>query len=767
MVLKRRVKDFAVDFDFHFNGQRLFDRENYLTNLVAAAGPEILEKMKTQRDFIGDGNSVVVDTLKRIVTGLVGYPITPSTPIAEGMAKAYADGFANVFGEKIFYFQPESELGAMAFLEGAAAQGGRFADNTSSQGLTYKVKNMYSVAGKRLPVLMTVQTRELNKGSLSIHNGHADLYAARGTGWLQFMSSNNQELHYLIPLAFKAIEQRQVMLPAIVAGEGFLKSHSIENIKTVSDEFLKYFLGDPNRFYQPDFTSPVLMGTFTDIGVTMPTQMKQDQALVNSKKYVQAAMNVMNDILGCNLQVVEHYRAADAAYVVVCLGSAAETMKEVVDYYRQRGVAVGLVRPVLFYPVCTEEIAYGIQNARVVSVLEKVAEGNEQYLVNDVKDAVYLLNNSGRRRFNPQLAVGTYGLGNQNLSVDDCFAVVENMLRKNPATRFKCGISGPATLAPVSKADFREKEVGVTFIGIGAEGVKTAQETLAKIIAKSGKFVQTSAKYGASRKGGMVIMNARVADQPIRNCSNVVKMEILSIFNDKYLLDNSLLPFIRGIKANGHLIVNTVKDLAKLKAAATPEVKELLESGTFNIVLLDATHAALGKLKRNLPGTPILGVINRISKLLPAGRFREAFRQELAAKFGSKKPEMIDVNLELLDVPYEVVQRSTAAGNRAGANGDAGSESEAAASPAAEITFRPEPPAYHLDDERATPVFPTVFGPGYRDKFISEVLKPLQRGEEVPWDRFYNIVPAATSAYNDASLIGTSLPLFTAAKCIA
>ncbi|MBN2808762.1 MAG: hypothetical protein JXR80_04640, partial [Deltaproteobacteria bacterium] len=230
MALKRRDVDFKRDFDFTFNGARLFEKDKYVQDIKKTAGNDFA-KMSQLQDFIGDGNAAAVNVLKRTVTGLVGYPITPSTPIAEGMAKAYADGFVNAFGERIFYFQPESELGAMAFLEGAASQGGRYADNTSSQGLTYKYKNMYSVAGKRLPVVMTMQTRELNKGGLSIHNGHADLYAARGSGWLQFMSADNQELHYLIPLAFKAIEQRQVMLPAIVAGEGFQKSHSIENIK--------------------------------------------------------------------------------------------------------------------------------------------------------------------------------------------------------------------------------------------------------------------------------------------------------------------------------------------------------------------------------------------------------------------------------------------------------------------------------------------------------------------------------------------------------
>ena len=72
-----------------------------------------------------------------------------------------------------------------------ACQGGRYADNTSSQGLLLKTKNLFSVAGKRLPVVMTVMAREVNKGSLSIHCGHTDFYAVRNAGG-QLMSEDNQ-----------------------------------------------------------------------------------------------------------------------------------------------------------------------------------------------------------------------------------------------------------------------------------------------------------------------------------------------------------------------------------------------------------------------------------------------------------------------------------------------------------------------------------------------------------------------------------------------
>ena len=249
------------------------------------------------------------------------------------------------------YFQPSDELSAIAAVEAMACQGGRYADNTSSQGLLLKTKNLFSVAGKRLPVVMTVMAREVNKGSLSIHCGHTDFYAVRNAGWAQLVSEDNQELHDLLPVAFKVSELNQVMLPTMVIGDGFIKSHAIENIKELSDAFLEYYVGPPNRMYQPNFEHGTLTGTFTDTDLTMEGQVSQDLAYRFFKRGFVIAMNNMNKILGTNLKVVECYRTEDADMVVVILGSAAGVIKDVVDYYRDvKGYKIGVVRPVLVQP---------------------------------------------------------------------------------------------------------------------------------------------------------------------------------------------------------------------------------------------------------------------------------------------------------------------------------------------------------------------------------------------------------------------------------
>ena len=143
-------------------------RDRTLGNFDLATIPaKLLENLQKRQDVLMDGNQAALSVLTRVVDGLCGYPITPSTPIAENFAKAASNGQKNLFGHELMYFQPSDELSAIAAVEAMACQGGRYVDNTSSQGLVLKTKNLFSVAGKRLPVVMTVMAREVNKGSLS------------------------------------------------------------------------------------------------------------------------------------------------------------------------------------------------------------------------------------------------------------------------------------------------------------------------------------------------------------------------------------------------------------------------------------------------------------------------------------------------------------------------------------------------------------------------------------------------------------------------
>ncbi len=754
---------------------------------------KMLADMRVRKEVLMDGNQAAISVLTRVVDGLCGYPITPSTPIAEQFARAAAMGQKNLFGTELMYFQPSDELSAIAAVEAMASLGGRYVDNTSSQGLVLKTKNLFSVAGKRLPVVMTVMSREVNKGSLSIHCGHTDFYAVRNAGWAQLVSADNQELHELLPIAFKVAELRQVMLPVMVIGDGFIKSHAIENIQELSDAFLGYFLGPPNRFYLPDFEKGTLMGTFTDTDLTMESQVAQDLAYRFLKRGFIAAMTVMNKILGTNLKVVECYRTADADMVVVILGSASGVVKDVVDYYRDvKGYKIGVVRPVLFNPPCFEELAYGLRNAKVISVLERSGTAHNQLLLADVQAALQVSIRAGRegkrehriygRQDMPTLLHGVYGLGSKDFNKYDAGAVVENMIsaferRRGFLRDFYVGVEGPLTLKPTPLPGYLERELGMTFIGVGAEGVKTALESAALIYAEDSgsgrkKYVQSGARYGAARKGAPVFMNLRLSAQPIRNASELTQRDVLAFFNEKFLSDQILREYVSGLREKGLLVVNTPQSCHELMESLPPQVQSVIKYRKIKVVTLDGTKAALQYLNRNLPGAAILGLINKEVGILSEKEFEHKFKKILEKKLGTKKSkDIIEANMALLKFGAELCNPGCAGERWASA---------ALTMEPAETAYTPPPPEDFggrrgaaglpvtlTEKDELGSIKPVGFFENYQETFYQQMVQPILEGKKVPWDRFLPVVPQATSRYRDLSYIGTALPVYDASKCIA
>jgi pyruvate-ferredoxin/flavodoxin oxidoreductase len=786
---RKRGKWKSLQLNWRNDWQR-FDAKKLFEFDLSTIDEEKLGALRHRKEAILDGNHAALSILTRLIDGLCGYPITPSTPIAEDFAKAAAYGQKNLFGTELMYFQPSDELSAIAAVEAMACQGGRYADNTSSQGLVLKTKNLFSVAGKRLPVIMTVMAREVNKGSLSIHCGHNDFYGVRNTGWAQLVSEDNQELHDLLPVAFKTAELRQVMLPFMVIGDGFIKSHALENIELISDEFLKYFVGPPNRLYQPDFEQRYLTGTFTDTDLTMEGQVALDFAYRFVKRGVIASMNVMNTILGTNHKVVECYRTEDAEMVIVVLGSAAGVLKDVVDYYRNvEGLKVGVVRPVLFNPPCYEEIAYGVRNAKVITVMERTGMIHNQLLLADLQVALQLSQRAYRegkdehktyaRDDMPTLLHGVYGLGSKDFNKYDAAAVIENMRacldggRDGFIRDFYSGIQGPYTLKPKELPGFKDRELGMTFIGIGAEGVKTALETAAVIYAEGGgngqKYVQSGARYGAARKGAPVFMNLRISSNPIRNASELSEHDILAFFNDKFLSGDILQEYVGGLNANGLLVVNSPRSEDEIKASFPSEIRQMIADRDIKLIAVNATQAALTHLKRNLPGAMMLGLINKETGIFTPDAFEIRFKSTLEEKLGGRKGvAIIDSNLALLREGALLVDSRSKQEQAAFIGISDGKRAETAKPE----DFGQEPgtaglPVTLTEKDELGTIKPVHMIENFQETFHRDMIKPIMEGKAVPWDRFISVVPAGTSKYKDMGFMGTQLPVWDATKCIA
>ena len=102
---------------------------------------------------------------------------------------------------------------------------------------------LYVISGKRLPVVFHVGARALTSQALNIHAGHDDVMGVADTGWGILFARNAQEAADLTAIARRVAEATET--PFLVVQDGFLTTHTLENVLLPEDELLREFVGDP------------------------------------------------------------------------------------------------------------------------------------------------------------------------------------------------------------------------------------------------------------------------------------------------------------------------------------------------------------------------------------------------------------------------------------------------------------------------------------------------------------------------------------------
>src|SRR5438094_6196243 len=175
-----------------------------------------------------DGAGMVVWVETHVTQGACAYPITSSTTMGGGYQAEVANGKRNLWGEELSFIEPESEHSAASTCEGFSVAGGRVTNFTSGQGLVLMKEVLFTISGKRLPIVFHIGARALTSHSLNVHAGHDDVMACTDTGWGILFGRNPQEAGDLALIARRAAETCQS--PFMNVQDGFLITHTIENV---------------------------------------------------------------------------------------------------------------------------------------------------------------------------------------------------------------------------------------------------------------------------------------------------------------------------------------------------------------------------------------------------------------------------------------------------------------------------------------------------------------------------------------------------------
>jgi len=237
-----------------------------------------MKKSQKEIKTILSGGHAVGEAMKQLNPDVMAvYPITPQTPVVEYFAKKRANG--EVETEII---PVESEHSAMSACIGASAAGARAVTASSSQGIMYMMEVLPVASGMRLPILMAVANRAIS-APINIHGDHSDAMMMRDTGWVQIFSENAQEAYDNTIMGMKIAEE--ALLPVAVNFDGFITSHSVENVSLLEDGEVEKFVGSfapQNHLF--DFKNPKTFGPVALPNSYFEFRVEVYQAMKKSKK---------------------------------------------------------------------------------------------------------------------------------------------------------------------------------------------------------------------------------------------------------------------------------------------------------------------------------------------------------------------------------------------------------------------------------------------------------------------------------------------------
>ena len=365
------------------------------------------------------GNEAAAIAMKQINPDVVAaFPITPSTEIPQYFSTFVANGSVDTE-----FVAVESEHSAMSACIGAQAAGGRAMTATSANGLSLMWEMIYIASSLRLPIVMSLVNRAVS-GPLNIHNDHSDAMGVRDAGWIMLFSENNQEAYDNMLMAHRIAEHKDVQLPLMICQDGFITSHSIENIMLEDDEEVKKFVGE----YKPEHyllnkKEPIAVGPLDLQAYLFEHKTQQADAMRAAKDVILQVSKEFEQWTGRKYSFFEEYKLDDAEIAIVCMNSTAGTTKFVVDELRAKGVKAGLLKLRVFRPFPAEEIAKALSHVKAVAVLDKSDSLNAAggALFEDVVSAMYVNDTK------VPMVNYVYGIGGRDTKADDIESVYTDL----------------------------------------------------------------------------------------------------------------------------------------------------------------------------------------------------------------------------------------------------------------------------------------------------------------------------------------------------
>jgi pyruvate-ferredoxin/flavodoxin oxidoreductase len=622
---------------------------------------------------IMDGSEAVAYVETRISEACCAYPITPSTTMAALYQAAVADGRSNLWGTPLVFMELESEHSSASAAEGFALAGGRATNFTAGQGLVLMKEVLHVISGKRLPLVFHVGARALTSQALNIHAGHDDVMAVADTGWGILFARNAQEAADLTAIARRVAEQSET--PFLVVQDGFLTTHTLENVLLPEDELLREFVGDPRERIRDLFdpAEALMTGVVQNQDSYMKGRIAQRDWYGRLPSLVSAAMAEWTNLTGRSYKPIDAYPAGGGHRVIVAMGTIADSARDAVDHLRAHGESVGIVTVTSYRPFPAKEIAEVLRQASAVAVIERTDEpaASANPLTREVKAA--LLDVAAEGAAVPRVVSASAGLGSRDVSSADLLAVFDWLADPADMKRRPYAVLGVKHPLALAAPDVELRPRGAYSLrghSIGGYGSVTVNKLLASVV--GGLFdlhVQAYPRYGSEKRGLPTTYFLTIAEEAIRQHSELQRVEFVPIHDVAAFGQGNPLA---GLVDEGTLFLNSSLASAEAIWAGLPaSARAEIVSRRINVVALDT--AALARrfaptpdLAVRMQGAALVGVFLRVAPLVNArglseDELMEAVRGPLQKQLGKRGNAVVEANLALIRAAYDELVDVTAA----------------------------------------------------------------------------------------------------------
>jgi pyruvate-ferredoxin/flavodoxin oxidoreductase len=609
-----------------------------------------------------DGNAAATHVAYATNEVIAIYPITPSSGMGEIADEKAAAGEKNIWGTVPSVTEMQSEGGAAGAVHGALTTGALTTTFTASQGLLLMIPNMFKIAGELSPTVFHIAARAVATHALSIFGDHSDVMAARSTGWGMLASNNPQEVMDLALIAQAAALESRV--PFLHFFDGFRTSAEIQKIEELTHEDMQAMIAEEmviahrERALSPE--RPMLRGTAQNPDVFFQGREAVNAYYLQTPSIVQKAMDRFAQIVGRRYHLFDYIGAPDAERVAVLMGSAADTMHEVVEYLQAQGEKVGVIKVRLYRPFDGPAFLAALpKTVQRIAVLDRTKEPGAagEPLYTDVQTAVIEAVTAGKIKPTeiPLVVGGRYGLGSKDFSAGMAKAVLDHLKAERPKNHFTIGIIDDLTGTSLEwDRRFSSEPKGshsLMFYGLGADGTVGANHNSIKIIGQATDYyAQGYFAYDSKKSGSMTTSHLRFSTQPIRSTYWIDQAEFVACHAFPFL---ERFDILSHLKPNGTFLLNAPYPADEVWDHLPYEVQEALIQKKAKCYVIDAYSLAkslgLGARINVIMQTAFFA----ISGVLPEEQALDMIKVAVEDTYGHRGQTVVDMNIRAANMARE------------------------------------------------------------------------------------------------------------------